>query len=58
MFDNQSYADTDLYTGCGNCEDICPADAIMLIDGRAEIDYDMCAGCRLCQHQCPSEAIC
>jgi Fe-S-cluster-containing hydrogenase component 2 len=44
-------------TGCCACIDICPMDAIELIDGIAHIKTDVCSNCRLCVDECPIEAI-
>ena len=44
-------------TGCGTCtEDVCFANAIHLVDGRAVIS-DECRGCGRCVTVCPAEAI-
>ncbi|MFX0059908.1 MAG: 4Fe-4S binding protein, partial [Candidatus Heimdallarchaeota archaeon] len=43
--------------GCGNCIDICPADAIKLEDNHAVIDTNWCVGCGVCVSKCPNEAI-
>ena len=44
-------------TGCGICADVCPAEAISLVDGVANIDKDACTGCLSCIDECPVEAI-
>lgn len=43
--------------GCGECEDICPADAAEVRDGKAEFDLDACIGCAECITSCPEEVI-
>jgi ferredoxin len=44
-------------TGCGLCTDgVCFADAIQIIDGRAEISLE-CRGCGRCVEVCPEGAI-
>jgi ferredoxin len=44
-------------TGCGICtQDICFADAIRLVEGRAVIS-DACRGCGRCVDACPQKAI-
>jgi ferredoxin len=49
--------DTDECIGCGACADICPVDAVTVVDDRAEVDLDWCIGCGVCAIVCPSEAI-
>jgi Fe-S-cluster-containing hydrogenase component 2 len=43
-------------TGCGTCLDVCPTEAIKMIDGRAVITLD-CIGCGACPRVCPEGAI-
>ena len=57
--------DWDVCTGCGNCSDICPNDAITMIEiheiepelgkknERPQIDYGRCCFCGLCVDVCP-----
>jgi glutamate synthase (NADPH) small chain len=57
--------DWDLCTGCGNCADICPNEAIDMVkiaqfepvagrkDERPQIDYGRCCFCGLCVDICP-----
>lgn len=48
----------DYCIGCGNCEAICPEDAIVLKStGRAAIDAEKCIGCSMCVIECPARAI-
>jgi ferredoxin len=50
--------DPDLCNGCGNCEEVCPVQAISLNGGeKAEINPDMCCGCGMCSIHCTEEAI-
>ncbi len=61
--------DWDQCTGCGNCADICPNEAILMKeipeieakDGerneRPEIDYGRCCFCGLCVDICPTGSI-
>lgn len=38
--------------GCWECVDVCPTDAIMMIDGKAVIDTDNCIRCGFCVDEC------
>ncbi|MDI9527957.1 MAG: 4Fe-4S binding protein [Pseudomonadota bacterium] len=49
--------DKELCTGCSACIDICPMDAISLLDGIAQINEEECAGCGVCVDECPTGAI-
>ena len=43
--------------GCGDCESICPFDAIQLTDGLASISRETCMGCGVCVDQCSQGAL-
>ncbi len=43
--------------GCGSCIDICPADAVHLVDNFALVDKHWCIGCGVCVSKCPNDAI-
>lgn len=47
----------DRCTGCGSCIDVCPMDAISLVEGKAVIDLDKCTNCHACESACPADAI-
>lgn len=49
--------DTELCIGCGACIEICPADAIVLKEGKAEIRTEKCKKCKACINSCPVNAI-
>jgi ferredoxin len=42
---------------CETCIDVCPSEAISMVDGHAYIDPDECAECLACIDECPNEAI-
>lgn len=43
--------------GCGECRDVCPADAITMVDKRPRIDRKTCIRCFCCQEFCPKSAM-
>ena len=43
--------------GCGACADICPVDAVRMIDDKPEVDKNWCIGCGVCAVSCPAEVI-
>ena len=47
----------DLCTGCGNCVNVCPPEALSLGDGIVRFDEELCEECGFCVPQCPMEAI-
>lgn len=48
--------DKETCTGCENCVDVCPVDAIEMVDGKAVVS-DACIDCGQCVDECPVEAI-
>ena len=44
-------------TECGECEELCPAEAIQLGAKKIDFDYDRCIRCYCCQEICPKGAI-
>lgn len=49
--------DKNKCTGCGQCIEACPFDAISLVKGKAEIDASLCRSCNKCIRSCPVRAI-
>ncbi len=49
--------DADGCVGCGACVDVCPMDAIALVEGEAVVDEALCLGCGLCARACPTDSI-
>jgi len=48
--------DSEKCTGCGICEDVCPANAIK-VNGQAIVNAEACTGCAVCVMECPNGAI-
>ncbi len=48
--------DKEKCTGCGQCVDICAAEAIQLVDDIAVVS-DECIECGACVDECPNGAI-
>ncbi|NLS44980.1 MAG: 4Fe-4S binding protein [Firmicutes bacterium] len=46
-----------LCTGCGNCIDACPNQALSLIEGKSSVDRNKCILCGYCTPYCPEFAI-
>jgi ferredoxin len=44
-------------TGCGRCFNICPNNAISIVDRKAHIDHDKCNNCGKCIESCRDNAI-
>lgn len=51
------WVDLDRCSGCGECLEVCPVEAIALVGGKAAIDQETCLLCGACQAACPQEAI-
>ena len=52
-----AYVISDDCTKCGNCESVCPSEAISEGESKYEIDADKCVDCGLCADECPVDAI-
>jgi Fe-S-cluster-containing hydrogenase component 2 len=52
-----STIDEDLCTGCEECIEVCPMEAIKAEDALAQVMEERCIGCGLCVAACPVEAI-
>ena len=43
--------------GCGACAEICPVDAVTMIEDKPRVDQHWCIGCGVCAVQCPAGVI-
>ncbi len=43
--------------GCGACAEICPVDAVEMIEEKPRVDHNWCIGCGVCAIQCPTGVI-
>ena len=43
--------------GCGACADICPVDAVVMVEDKPRVDQEWCIGCGVCAIQCPADVI-
>ena len=43
--------------GCGACAEICPVDAVQMVEDKPQVDLDWCIGCGVCAVQCPANVI-
>jgi H+/Na+-translocating ferredoxin:NAD+ oxidoreductase subunit B len=43
--------------GCGACAEICPVDAVTMVDERPLVDMNWCIGCGVCAVSCPADVI-
>ena len=57
MDTQKMWVDSDHCTGCGVCVEVCPVEAVALVDGKAHIDEETCIGCGACADECPQNAI-
>jgi uncharacterized protein (DUF362 family) len=48
---------TDKCIACGDCESICPKNAVKVIGRMAEVTYSKCIRCFCCHEVCPEDAI-
>ena len=51
------FVNEELCDGCGECVEICPNEAISMLDGKVRIDELLCTSCETCISLCPQKAI-
>jgi len=49
--------DKETCIGCGACVDVCPVQALSMVDDKAVCDEDACIDCGACISVCPVSAI-
>lgn len=49
--------DLESCSGCGECVEACPLEAIEIQDEKAVVDEETCGDCGACADVCPNEAI-
>lgn len=49
--------DKSICRGCALCKNVCPIDAISILNGKANIDPDKCVKCYCCVEICPYSTI-
>jgi uncharacterized protein (DUF362 family) len=54
---NKSPVVTDKCIACGDCEGICPKEAVKVQGSKAAITYSKCIRCFCCHEVCPEDAI-
>ncbi len=47
----------EICTGCAICKNICPAQAIKMLNNIPQIDYSKCIRCYCCHELCPQDAM-
>ncbi|MCE4600458.1 MAG: ATP-binding protein [Desulfurococcales archaeon] len=52
-----AYIKEELCTQCGVCAEVCPYDAVEVVEGRHVINKWLCEGCLTCALACPEKAI-
>lgn len=55
--DQKPLLHVDRCKACGQCEEVCPDNAVHIINEVYVIDYGFCKGCGLCAYECPAQAI-
>ncbi len=49
--------DIEKCTGCGNCVEVCPPSALLLVDEKVFLEEEYCEECGFCAAECPTGAI-
>lgn len=54
---HRAAVDAELCNACGVCVDMCPMEAVELVEDTVRIDDGKCIGCGVCAYHCASEAV-
>ncbi len=58
MAKRKAVADKAICVACGECEHVCPRNAIHVWKGiHAKTDFSLCVGCGICARNCPAGCI-
>ena len=49
--------DDEKCTGCGDCTDSCPTEALKVEEGKVHLNADDCSDCGACVDVCPESAL-
>ena len=49
--------DLDKCTGCESCVEVCPTEALKVVDEKLVVDVENCTDCGSCVDECPLEAL-
>lgn len=49
--------DVEKCSACETCIEVCPSEAISMVDNHAFIDVDECIECGACEAECPEKAV-
>ncbi len=44
-------------TGCGDCTDACPSEALKVDNGKVSVNGDDCSDCAACVDVCPESSL-
>lgn len=44
-------------TGCGDCVEVCPSEALKVEDGKVRVNNDECSDCAACVDTCPEGSL-
>ncbi|MDQ7783919.1 MAG: 4Fe-4S binding protein [Desulfomonilaceae bacterium] len=54
---NVARVDTEKCLGCAVCQNVCPTEAILVVNKKAEVSPEKCVACPNCSGMCPEDAV-